>query len=93
VRIVLPLAAPGLVAGAMFAFINTWNHFLYAYLLTTSDTTKTLPVIMRLFALGEPAVWGTSAAGAVLTTLPVAALFLAFQRKFIGGLAAGAVKG
>jgi ABC-type maltose transport system permease subunit len=48
---------------------------------------------MRLFALGEPAVWGVSAAGAVLTTLPVASLFLIFQRLLISGLAAGALKG
>ncbi|MBL8697636.1 MAG: carbohydrate ABC transporter permease [Alphaproteobacteria bacterium] len=93
IRIVLPLAVPGLVAGGLFAFIATWNNFLFAFLLSTSDATKTLPVIMRLFALGEPAVWGVSAAGALLTMLPVAALFLVFQRALISGLAAGAVKG
>jgi ABC-type glycerol-3-phosphate transport system permease component len=93
VRIVLPLSIPGLVAGGLFAFIATWNNFLFAFLLSTSDSTKTLPVIMRLFALGEPAVWGVSAAGALLTTLPVALLFFLFQRMLISGLAAGAVKG
>jgi ABC-type glycerol-3-phosphate transport system permease component len=92
-RILLPLAVPGLVAAGAFAFIMTWNNFLYAYIFTTTDSTKTLPVIMRLFALGEPAVWGVSAAGGVLTALPVAALFLLLQRTIIGGLAAGAVKG
>lgn len=92
-RIILPLALPGLVAGGLFAFIVAWNHFLFAFLFTTSDEVKTLPVLMRLFAIGEPAVWGISAAGAVLATLPVALLFLLFQRLFIGGLAAGAVKG
>ena len=50
-------------------------------------------MILRLFALGEPAVWGVSAAGGVLAMLPVALLFLLFQRLIIGGLAAGAVKG
>ena len=93
VKIVLPLSIPGLVAGGLFAFIAAWNNFLFAFLFTTTDATKTLPVIMRLFALGEPAVWGISAAGAVLTTLPVALLFLLFQRMLISGLAAGAVKG
>lgn len=92
IKIVLPLAIPGLVAAGLFAFIATWNNFLFAFLFTTSDATKTLPVIMRLFALGEPAVWGVSAAGAVVTTLPVALLFLLFQRMLISGLAAGAVK-
>lgn len=91
-KVVLPQSIPGLIAGGMFAFIASWNNFLFAFLLTTTDSTKTLPVIMRLFALGEPAVWGVSAAGALLTTLPVALFFLAFQRLFIGGLSAGAVK-
>ncbi len=92
-RIVVPLAVPGLVAGAMFAFIAAWNHFLFAYLFTSTNDTKTLPVILRQMALGEPAVWGTSTSAAVLTTLPVALLFFAFQRLLIGGLSAGAVKG
>ena len=92
-RIVIPLAVPGLVAGGLLAFIMTWNNFLFAFLFTTTNNVKTLPVMMRLFALGEPAVWGTSAAGAVLTTLPVALIFLLFQRMLMGGLAAGAVKG
>jgi multiple sugar transport system permease protein len=93
VRIVMPLAVPGLVAGCLFAFISAWNHFLFAYLLTSTNDVKTLPVILRQMALGEPAVWGVSTAAAVLTTLPPAVLFLAFQRLLIGGLSAGAVKG
>jgi len=93
VRVVLPLSLPGLVSGGLFAFIMTWNNFLFAFLFATTDEVKTLPVIMRLFALGEPAVWGQSAAGAILTTIPVALLFLGFQRLLIGGLTAGAVKG
>jgi len=92
-RIVLPLSIPGLVAGGLLAFIMTWNNFLFAFLFTTTNNVKTLPVMMRLFAAGEPAVWGTSAAGAVLTTLPVALIFLLFQRMLMSGLAAGAVKG
>ena len=92
-RIVLPLSVPGLVAGGLLAFIMTWNNFLFAFLFTTTNNVKTLPVMMRLFAMGEPAVWGTSAAGAILTTLPVALIFLLFQRMLMSGLAAGAVKG
>jgi ABC-type glycerol-3-phosphate transport system permease component len=92
-RIILPLSVPGLVAGGLLAFIMTWNNFLFAFLLTSNNEVKTLPVIMRQFALGEPAVWGVSAAGAILTTLPVALIFLLFQRMLMSGLAAGAVKG
>jgi ABC-type glycerol-3-phosphate transport system permease component len=92
-RVLLPLSVPGLVAGGLLAFIMTWNNFLFAFLLTSNNEVKTLPVIMRQFALGEPAVWGVSAAGAILTTLPVALIFLLFQRMLMSGLAAGAVKG
>lgn len=92
-RIIIPLSVPGLVAGGLLAFIMTWNNFLFAFLFTTTNAVKTLPVMMRLFAMGEPAVWNISAAGAVLTTLPVALIFLLFQRMLMSGLAAGAVKG
>ena len=92
-RIVIPLSLPGLVAGGLLSFIMTWNNFLFAFLLTSTTEVKTLPVIMRQFALGEPAVWGVSAAGALVSTLPVALIFLLFQRMLMSGLAAGAVKG
>jgi ABC-type glycerol-3-phosphate transport system permease component len=92
-RIVIPLSVPGLVAGGLLAFIMTWNNFLFAFLLTSTTEVKTLPVIMRQFALGEPAVWGVSTAGALLSTLPIALIFLLFQRMLMSGLAAGAVKG
>jgi ABC-type glycerol-3-phosphate transport system permease component len=92
-RIVIPLSLPGLVAGGLLAFIMTWNNFLFAFLLTSTTDVKTLPVIMRQFALGEPAVWGVSAAGALISTLPVALIFFLFQRMLMSGLAAGAVKG
>lgn len=92
-KIVIPLSLPGLVAGGLLAFIMSWNNFLFAFLLTSTTAVKTLPVIMRQFALGEPAVWGVSAAGALLSTLPVALIFLLFQRMLMSGLAAGAVKG
>jgi multiple sugar transport system permease protein len=92
-RVIVPLSVPGLVAGGLLAFIMTWNDFLFAFLLTSTTDVKTLPVIMRQFALGEPAVWGVSAAGALISTLPVALIFLLFQRMLMSGLAAGAVKG
>jgi ABC-type glycerol-3-phosphate transport system permease component len=92
-RIVLPLSVPGLVAGGLLAFIMSWNNFLFAYLLTSTNEVKTLPVIMRQFAQGEPNIWGVSAAGAILSALPVAVIFVIFQRMLMNGLAAGAVKG
>lgn len=87
-RIILPL--PGLVAGGLLALIMTWNNFLFAFFLTSNNIVQTLPVIMRQFAIGEPAVWGVSAVGALLTTLPIAVNFLLFQKMPMNGLAAGA---
>ncbi len=93
-RIALPLAVPGLVAAALFVFIASWNNFLFAFMFTSGEDVRTLPVLLRMFAMGESSVqWGKIMAGAVLTTLPVAAAFLFFQRYLIRGLAAGAVKG
>ena len=92
-RIILPLSLPGLVAGGLLAFIMSWNNFLFAFLLTSTQDVKTLPVIMRQFAQGEPNIWGISAAGALMSALSVAIIFLLFQRMLMSGLAAGAVKG
>ncbi len=93
-RIALPLAVPGLVAAGLFVFIASWNNFLFAFMFTSGEDVRTLPVLLRMFAMGESSVqWGKIMAGAVLTTLPVAAAFLFFQRYLIRGLAAGAVKG
>jgi ABC-type glycerol-3-phosphate transport system permease component len=94
VRIVLPLAVPGILAAALFVFIGSWNNFLFAFMLTSGEKVRTLPVLLRIFVGGDSGVyWGTVMAGAVLTTVPVAFLFLFFQRYLISGLAAGAVKG
>jgi multiple sugar transport system permease protein len=94
VRIVLPLAVPGVLAAALFVFISSWNNFLFAFMLTSGESVRTLPVLLRIFVGGDSGVyWGTVMAGAVLTTLPVALLFLFFQRYLISGLAAGAIKG
>jgi ABC-type glycerol-3-phosphate transport system permease component len=63
-------------------------------MLTSGEEVRTLPVLLRLFVGGDSGVyWGTVMAGAVLTTLPVALIFLFFQRYLVSGLSAGAVKG
>ncbi len=94
VRIALPLAVPGIVAAGLFVFIAAWNNFLFAFMFTSGEDVRTLPVLLRMFVMGESGVyWGKIMAGAVLTTVPVAGAFLFFQRYLIRGLAAGAVKG
>jgi len=93
-RVILPVAIPGVIAAALFVFIQSWNNFLFAFMFTSSENVRTLPVLLRGFVGGEAGIfWGQVMAGAVMTTLPVAIVFLIFQRHLIKGLAAGAVKG
>lgn len=93
-RVVLPMAIPGVIAAALFVFIASWNNFLFAFMFTASEDVRTLPVLLRGFVGGEAGIfWGQVMAAAVMTTLPVAIVFLVFQRYLIRGLAAGAVKG
>lgn len=93
-RIVLPVAIPGVIAAALFVFIAAWNNFLFAFMFTSSEEVRTLPVLLRGFVGGEAGVfWGQVMAAAVMTTLPVAITFLLFQKYLIQGLSAGAVKG
>jgi multiple sugar transport system permease protein len=93
-RIALPLAVPGVIAAALFVLIASWNEFLFAFMFTSGDQVRTLPVLLRTFIMGDAGLfWGLAMAVAVMATLPVALAFLFFQRFLVGGLAAGAVKG
>lgn len=91
VRVVLPLAGPGLVSVAVFAFIAAWNEYLYAFILTTADA-KTLPVLIGEFSTKLGLEYLRIAAAGVLASLPPVILALLFQRFIIRGLTAGAVK-
>jgi multiple sugar transport system permease protein len=93
-RIVLPLSIPGIVAAGLFVFIASWNNFIFAFMFTSGEEVRTLPVVTRFFVQGEADFhWGIIMASAVMTTLPVAILFLFFQRYLIRGLTDGSVKG
>lgn len=93
-RIIVPLTLPGVVATGLFSFIVSWNDFVYAVMLAATDDVRTLPVGLQLFLSPERSTsWGILSAGGVITSLPVAAMFLFFQRYLIGGLTAGGVKG
>jgi multiple sugar transport system permease protein len=93
-RVILPLAMPGVVATAVFIFIFSWNEYLFALFFTTGDTVRTLPVGLQTFLAGDINVkWGAVNASAVITTLPLALVFIAAQRQLIRGLTAGAFKG
>jgi len=92
-RVVLPLAAPGLLAAALYAFTQAWNEFLYALVFITDVKLRTLPVGLSTFIMGDVYGWGYLMAGAVLTTLPVIAAYIYLQKYMVEGLTAGSVKG
>lgn len=92
-RIVLPLAAPGVLAAGLYAFTQAWNEFLYALVFITDVKLRTLPVGLSSFITGDVYGWGFLMAGAVLTTLPVVAAYTYLQRYMVEGLTAGSVKG
>lgn len=91
-KLVLPLAAPGLVVAAIFAFINSWNEFLYGLIILGTGEKQVLTVGLYNFVGGENAQWGPMMAATTLTMIPTLVLFLAVQRRLVGGLTAGAVK-
>jgi len=92
-RVVLPLAAPGVLAAGLYAFTQAWNEFLYALVFITDVKLRTLPVGLSSFITGDVYGWGFLMAGAVLTTLPVIAAYIYLQKYMVEGLTAGSVKG
>lgn len=92
-RIVLPLARPAIAVTALFSFMTAWNEFILAGTFMTEESSYTLPVLLHNYIGEYHAEWGHFAAGAILTSLPVMALFYVLQRYLVGGLTAGAVKG
>ena len=92
-RVVFPLVAPGLVATAIFGFIQAWNEYIIAYVLLSSSSKQTLTIWLASFTTQHGTDWGGLMAGATLTALPVVVFFLLVQRQITGGLTAGAVKG
>ena len=92
-RVVLPLAAPGVAATAIFAFVASWSELLFAITFTSQTEMRTL-LAGLLFMVGQYEIqWGQLSAGVIISTIPVAILFTYLQRHLIQGLSAGAVKG
>lgn len=92
-RVVLPLAAPGIAATAIFAFVSSWSELLFAVTFTSSTEMRTLSAGL-LYMVGQYEIqWGELSAGVIVSTVPVAILFGFLQRHLIRGLTAGAVKG
>jgi N,N'-diacetylchitobiose transport system permease protein len=92
-RILLPLVAPGLVATSVFAFITSWNEFIFANVLLTDQSKQTATLWLSYFyGTSRHTDWGGLMAGSTLTAIPVVVFFLLVQRKVAFGLTAGAVK-
>ncbi len=92
-RVVLPLARPALVVTALFSFMTAWNEFILAATLLNDQTLFTLPVALQRYVGEFQTDWGSFAAGAIFTSIPVMILFYALQKHLVGGLTAGSVKG
>jgi len=92
-KVIVPVAAPGIVSTALLAFIFAFNELLFALMLTTDHEGRTIPAGIAFFeGLHGEIPWGSVMAAATLAVVPVVALALAFQRRIIQGLTQGAVK-
>jgi multiple sugar transport system permease protein len=92
VKIILPLAVPGLISAGIFAFTLSWNEFIYALTFVSSSEVKTVPVaVVTELVEGDIYHWGSLMAGALLGSLPVAVLYSFFVEYYVSGLT-GAVK-
>ncbi|HBB55285.1 MAG TPA: ABC transporter [Hyphomonadaceae bacterium] len=91
-EIVLPLARPAIAVTALFSFMTAWNEFILAAIFLENQDKYTAPVGLRFLVSDYTADWGYFAAGSILVSLPVAALFFALQKNLVSGLSEGAVK-
>ncbi len=93
-RVVIPLALPGILSAGMFAFTLSWNEYLYALIFMNDSISKTIPVgVTSELIHGDDFFWGQLMAGALLGSIPVAMLYSFFVDYFVAGMTAGAVKG
>lgn len=92
VKVVLPLVAPGLVATAIYMFINAWNEFLYALILTSSSNITTLSIKLHTMQGADVLNWGDMMAACMVVVVPSVVFFSFIQKYIAGGMTEGAVK-
>ena len=92
VRIVLPLVAPGIVATAIYTFINAWNEFLYSLSLIHSTNLMTVSVALKSLQGAEILDWGSMMAASTIVVIPSVVFFTFIQRYIAGGMTEGSVK-
>ncbi|GGD77907.1 carbohydrate ABC transporter permease [Paenibacillus nasutitermitis] len=93
IRITIPMAAPGIAATAIFAFVLAWNEFVFANTFIDTPGLRTLPIGLRTFMGQYSTQWNVLMAASVMTTLPVVLMFIFLQKYFIRGMTSGSVKG
>jgi arabinogalactan oligomer/maltooligosaccharide transport system permease protein len=92
-KVALPAARPAIAVTALFAFMSAWNEFILAATLIGRESAFTLPVVLQSYVGEYNTSWGAFAAGAILVSVPVMALFYVAQRQLVSGLTSGGVKG
>lgn len=92
-RLAMPLAAPALATVTIFTFLACWDEFVWALTIINTPGLRTLPIAIELFQGQNSTEWGLVFAASVIAIVPVVAVFLVFQRYFVQGLSAGALKG
>ena len=92
-RLALPLAKPALATTTIFTFLGAWDEFAWALTIINSPEKRTLPLAIQLFQGQNATQWGLVFAASIIAVIPVIVVFLVFQRYFVQGLTAGAVKG
>jgi multiple sugar transport system permease protein len=93
-RVFMPLAMPGMVTVALFAFIASWNEFIGALILMNTESAFTVPIMLTGVVSGDFGAvdWGALQASVIVSILPCLAVYLALQKYYVSGLLAGAVK-
>ncbi|MBZ4646855.1 MAG: trehalose/maltose transport system permease protein [Petroclostridium sp.] len=93
IKIIAPLAMPGVFTTAILVFIAAWNEYLFALTINPKEEMKTVPVGITMYVGQYTIPWGEIAAAAVVVTVPLIIMVLIFQKRIISGLTSGAVKG
>ena len=93
IRVLLPMAAPGIVTTLIFVFINSWNEYTISTVIINSEINRPITVGLTQFAAFSMIQWNYLFASALLATIPVVILFLCIEKHLVAGLTSGGVKG
>ena len=91
-KLILPLSRPALATVAIFSFLASWDEFVWALTVINDPNRRTLPIAISLFQGEHSTSWGLVFAASTIAVVPVVLVFVLFQRQFVSGLTAGAVK-